>query len=292
MHGGARMDWEPDASDRLTLQGDYFQADLAGPALNPSLTPPYAANFYGENFKNGENVLGRWTHDFSASSQLTLQGYYDHEVSRDTETLDAEDIWDLDLQHRFALGDRQDIVWGAGFRYEMDQTHPSFALSFFPQDENNHIASAFVQDDLTVISDRLHLIFGSKFEQDADTGFEVQPSGRLLWTPSPEQTAWMAVSRAVTTPSRTDTDVVFNQSVIPPSPPPGSPVPVLVSLRGDPTFHSEEIIAYELGYRWEPNPKLSFDLATFYNVYHDLSIYTAGTPLNYRPNGASPTIGN
>jgi iron complex outermembrane receptor protein len=134
-----------------------------------------------------------------------------------------------------------------------------------------------VQDDITVINDRFHVIVGSKFEHNPDTGFEVQPSGRLLWTPSEKQTVWGAVSRAVRTPSRIDEDVRYNQSAIAPSPP-QSPLPLLVSIFGDPTFHAEELIAYELGYRVEPTPNLSFDLATFYNVYHDLNIVTTGTP--------------
>ncbi|MDB6020146.1 MAG: TonB-dependent receptor, plug [Pedosphaera sp.] len=277
LHGGGRLDWEPVAGDRFTLQGDHFQGDFGDLTRSVSLMAPNAKDFSAINRKTGDNVLARWTHDFSDSSQLTLQGYYDHTLVNEAPFRDTLDVYDLDLQHRFALGERQDIVWGAGVRYWMDDVPPSFDLTFTPERNYEHVLSAFVQDDVSVIKDRLHLILGSKFEHNSDTGFEVQPSGRLLWIPSEKQTFWGAMSRAVRTPSRADEDILYNQSVIPPSPP-GSPLPLLVSLYGNPNFHSEELIAYELGYRIEPTPKLSFDLATFYNVYHDLNTSITGTP--------------
>jgi iron complex outermembrane receptor protein len=108
------------------------------------------------------------------------------------------------------------------------------------------------------------------------TGFEVEPSGRLLWTPTEKQTVWGAVSRSVRTPARIDQDARYNFAVVPPSP--AVPLPTLVSILGDTDFHSEELYAYELGYRVQPVQQLSFDLSTFYNVYHDLNINTPSTP--------------
>lgn len=39
-------------------------------------------------------------------------------------------------------------------------------------------------DEVTVVKDRLALTLGTKLEQNSFTGFEVQPTGRLLWTPT------------------------------------------------------------------------------------------------------------
>ncbi len=269
MHGGARIDWEPGTADRVTLEGDYFNGEFGGQAQSLSLTPPYATNLYGENHKTGGDFLGKWTHDFSATSQMTVQTYYDRSADMDADIASTENVYDFDLQHRFALGDRQDIVWGAGFQYFWDNSPPSFDLTFTPARDYDEYYSAFVQDDVTVVEDRFHVILGSKFEHNPDTGFEVQPSGRLLWTPTEKQTVWGAVSRAVRTPTRFDTDSTYNESVVPPVPP--SPFPVLVTIQGNPEFRSEELYAYELGYRIEPIKPLSFDLATFYNVYRDIN---------------------
>ncbi len=273
-HGGARFDWEPNLNDRFTVQGDYLAADLDGTAQSPLLTPPYVTNFTGVNPKSDGNVLGRWTHDFSSSSQLTLQVYYDRSVETDAELKSTVDVYDLDLQHRFALGERQDLIWGAGFRDNEDIIPPSFNLTLYPAKSFTQIYNVFAQDDVTVVKDRLHLILGTKLDHDPYTGFEIQPSGRLLWTPSDRQTVWLAVSRAVSTPSQISAVASrYNQSAFPS---PGGPV--LVSLFGNPDLQAEELVAYELGYRMVPSPSWSFDLATYYNVYNDDQGYQTGTP--------------
>ena len=272
-HGGARFDWEPGLNDRFTVQGDYLAADLGGTAQSPLLTPPYITNFTGVNPKSDGNVLGRWTHDFSSSSQMTLQMYYDRSVETDAELKSTVDVYDLDLQHRFALGERQDIIWGAGFRDNEDYSPPSFNLTLYPERSFTQIYNVFAQDDVTVVKDRFHLILGTKLDHNSYTGFEVQPSGRLLWTPSERQTVWLAGSRAVSTPSQIDVASRYNQSAF--SSPGG---PVLVSLFGNPGLQAEKLVAYELGYRIVPSPSWSVDLATYYNVYNDEQAYQMGTP--------------
>lgn len=275
-HGGARLDWEPGDADRFTLQGDYFNAEFGAIAQLPSLTPPFANNFYGQNHKTGGNVVGKWTHDISDTSQFTVQSYYDRSQDMEEDIASTENVFDADFQHRFGLWGWNDIVWGAAFQHFWDDTPPNFDLTFNPPQSQDDIYSAFVQDDVTVVEDRFHLIVGSKFEHNPDTGFEVQPSGRALWTPTENQTVWGAVSRAVRTPTRVDSDSVYNRVVEPPGPP--FFVPALVTIFGNPEFRSEELYAYELGYRIEPAKELSFDLAGFYNVYHDLNAPVMGTP--------------
>jgi iron complex outermembrane receptor protein len=276
LHGGARVDWEPNPNDRFTLQGDYLAAYIGGTAQSPLLTPPYVTNFTGVDLKSDGNVLGRWTHDFSSSSQLTLQMYYDHVVEPDVQVGSTLDVYDVDLQHRFALGERQDIVWGAGFRDSENVSPPSFNLTLYPERSYTQIYNVFAQDDLTVLQDRFHLILGTKFDHNSYSGFELQPDARLLWTPSAEQTAWMAVSRAVTTPCQVDEASRYNLSAYPPTA--REPVPVLVSVFGNPNFQAQQLLAYELGYRLVPAPSWSFDLATYYNVYHGVEGTQMGAP--------------
>jgi iron complex outermembrane receptor protein len=273
LHGGARFDWEPNPSDRFTLQGDYLAADIGGTAQSPLLTPPYATNFSGPSPESDGNVVGRWTHDFSPSSQLTVQMYFDHSVESSAQLRNTVDVYDFDLQHRFALGERQDIVWGAGARDSLDDSPPAFNLTLYPERNYTQIYNVFAQDDVTVVRDRFHLILGTKFDHNTYTGFELQPGGRLLWTPSGTQTAWMAVSRAVSTPSQVDEASRFNESVFP-----SARGPVLVSLLGNPSFQAEEVLAYELGYRLAPSRNWSFDLATYYNVYQRVQSYQMGSP--------------
>src|SRR5262249_18896742 len=105
----------------------------------------------------------------------------------------------------------------------------------------------------------LKLTLGSKFEHNDFTGFEIQPSGRLAYIPDSRQVIWASISRAVRTPTRLETDVQLRIT-------PNGPI----ILSGNPDFHSEDLVAYELGYRVRPSRNVSFDLTPFYNVYHEL----------------------
>jgi len=271
--GGLRMDWEPNPNDRFTLEGSYMKGYIGGSAQLPMLTPPYVSNFSGVNLDNDGNVEGRWTHDFSPSSQLTLQLYYDHSVFASAGSQSIVDAYDVDLQHHFVLGERHDIVWGAGFRDSKNDTPPTSSVIFDPQRSYLAVYNVFAQDDVTIVRDRFHLILGAKIDHTTYSGFQFQPSGRLLWTPSPKQTVWMSVSRAVTTPTVGDETATYNVSAFPT--PQG---PALVSIDDDGGLKPQQLLAYELGYRVEPAPRWSFDLATYYNVYHDLTGYLSSAP--------------
>jgi len=101
--GGFRLDWEPATENKLTLQGDFFADRAVENQDMPALLPPYSQNFDEVNHDNGGNVLGRWAHDFSESSSLTVQAYYDHLKHGEGGATELVDTADFDAQHRFAL---------------------------------------------------------------------------------------------------------------------------------------------------------------------------------------------
>ena len=104
---------------------------------------------------------------------------------------------------------------------------------------------------------------GVKLEENDFTGFEVQPTARLLWTPDRKHSAWGAISRAVRTPSRTEDNMVYT---FPPFMIPG----VFPRFYGSTEAQSEKLMAYEIGYRTQATERFSWDIATFYNVYTNL----------------------
>ena len=115
--------------------------------------------------------------------------YFDHVQQEDGFGDEILNAFDVDLQHRFALGARDDC-WGAGYRYTDIEETPSFYLTFNPETEDLHLENVFAQDDITLVRDRLHFTLGSKFEHNDLTGSEIEPSARLLWTPAGNQTVW------------------------------------------------------------------------------------------------------
>jgi iron complex outermembrane receptor protein len=130
-------------------------------------------------------------------------------------------------------------------------------LAFLPPHVRRKWFTGFVQDEIALAPDRLHLTLGTKVEHNDYTGYEVQPSGRVSWTPARGGALWAAVSRAVRAPSRIDRELFA----------PGQPP---YFIEGNPNFRSENLLAYELGYRVQAQDRLRVSLATFYHRYDHL----------------------
>ena len=256
---GFRMDSDATAHDRLTLQGDYYDG------RENEQTGGIAA-------VSGANLLGRWTRSVSDESDFSLQSYLDQTHLGDPEAplmvsgmqfspagtvYDDLTTYDVDFQHRFSLGARNRVVWGLGYRYTHDAVIEAPSVGFFPAVLAQNLYSAFVQDELA-LARNLSFTLGTKLEHNDYTGFEFEPDARLSWALNSSQALWAAVSRAVRTPSRIDTDLSE-----------GTP-PYLVLLKGNPDFTSEALLAYELGYRAQLNSAFTASVSSFYNQYNDL----------------------
>jgi iron complex outermembrane recepter protein len=279
--GGFRLDWEPSQENHVSLSGEYFQGNFGEQVSKTAAVPPTNALLDVDVNNRGGNLVGSWTHTFSEASEFTLQLYYDgydHHNPYGGGALtvgpaffsgnaitERRDTGDLDFHHRFAWGTRQEITWGLGFRYTRDDLRSNGSeIIPNPESEDDHLYSGFVQDELTLVADHLFLTAGTKLEHNDFTGWEVQPSARLLWKPGEQHAVWGSISRAVRTPSRVERDIQANLLSFP-LPPTGTPAQV--SLLGNPELDSETVIAYEVGYRFEPMSRLSFDVAAFYNDY-------------------------
>jgi len=119
-----------------------------------------------------------------------------------------------------------------------------------------------LQDEISFCNDKIKLTIGSKFEHNDYTGIEFQPNIRAIYKPSKLYSVWAAVSRAVRTPSRAESDIMFYGAI--PS------FPFRSRLYGNDDFDSEDLTAYETGFRIYPEEHLSIDVATFYNDYDNL----------------------
>lgn len=137
--------------------------------------------------------------------------------------------------------------------------------------------SGFIRDEITLIPERLLLTLGTRLDRNDFTGLEVQPNARLMWMPNNENSAWLAVSRAVRTPSRAENDVHLNAMQLQNLPGiPVSPLPILAVFQGSHSYNSEKLIAYELGYRHQFSSRASVDVAGFVNDYSQLRDFSFG----------------
>ena len=239
--GGFRVDWTPGA-DVVTLQGDLYR----GSEHQPSPI---------DQAVRGENMLARWQHHFDGGSELQVQAYYDR-----TQRLDAGgfvmETYDVDVQHSLTLGTWNDVVWGGGYRLNVDHVTNVAAFQIQPVTRSLDLANGFIQDSMS-LGNGFKLTLGIKLEDDPYSDVTALPSARLAWKVTDSTLLWAAASRAVRAPTRFDRDVVEKLGT-------------LVFLIGGPNFTSEKLIAYEVGARLQPSSALSFSVSGFYNDYDDL----------------------
>jgi iron complex outermembrane receptor protein len=277
---GFRIDWTPQACDTFTLQGDYYKGvDGEESILAGALPPDFTNVFVQDQPVAGGNVVFRWTHVLDKETDWSLQAYYDRTERSDEATpfFENRDTVDLDFQYRFPLAADHAFIWGAGYRNTRDRTGGApFSVEFDPDGRADDVFSLFAQDQITLREDLLYLILGSKFEHNDYTGFEYQPTARVLCTPDQKHCLWGAISRAVRTPTEAEFDV---RAINPPREILPGPVPVFPSLVGRDGLESETLLAYEVGMRAQPTDAFYWDLTLFYNDYADLTALVPQTPV-------------
>ena len=267
-HIGFRTDWDGDSIDSFTVQGDAYSGEQGQlvPAITvlgrPGPTGPLEVDV------SGGNLLARWHRSYDESSDMQLRAYYDYTLRDDPSFKDTLHTFDLDFQRSFTAATRHEIIWGAAYRFTSNRNEPGLIWALAPENSDDQLFSGFIQDQIS-LTDSLRVTLGTKLEHNDFSGFEVQPSVRVAWRPRDNHTLWAAISRAVRVPTRFERDVSVDATD-----PAGNPVFRLV---GNDDFESEELIAYEAGYRWRPLEALSFDLALFYNDYQELAAVEVGT---------------
>ena len=274
---GIRADWTLSAGNSFTVEADVFKSSAESGVIPSQL--PFAIRNTTSADTSGGSLIANWTSRQSERSKTELRVYFAHPRRSEMIYADSYSTIDADFQHQLALSESNDLVWGLGFRDSALSTSGTHYISFSPSRRNDRLFSGFVQDQQTIVPDRLSLILGSKLEHNDFTGVEIQPSARILFTPDSRHTLWLAVSRAVRVPSMLEINARANPGTLPG---PGG-IPILLQTFGSDSFRSEDVLAYELGYRIQSKRRFSVDLSTYYNIYTHLRTYEVGTP-SFDPN--------
>ena len=269
--GGFRVDLARPGGQSLRLQGDVYKGTMGERVAVASFTPPAQVLVEGSDEVSGGNLVAGWERELTGSTSLRLQAYYDCTVRHAIHFGEVRDTFDVDLLLRSRIGERHQVSWGAGARSSNSDVTPVFSvLSVSPEDRNQRLASVFAQDEMALLPDRLFVTAGGKLEHNVYTGWEVQPSARLLWRVDTQETVWGAVTRAVRTPSRIETDLRFTGFLV--------PAPLLyLQLAGSEEFDAEALVGVEAGYRRLVSPSFYVDLTAFHNTYQNLSSFSAFT---------------
>ncbi|MFT6332585.1 MAG: iron complex outermembrane receptor protein [Lentimonas sp.] len=276
--GGFRIDYDEFEKDLITLQSDFYNG-----TNQLDLFLPDTASFQNRikddlNFYGG-NITSRWEHEISNTSETQLQVYYDKFV-RDYSLLSRKaETFDVDFQYSSSLKENHKITSGLGYRgINSDLSGDDFRINFDPIKSSTNLYNAFIQDEITLLPDKVFLTIGTKLEHNSFTGYEFQPSIKTSWLATENQTLWASIARATRTPNISENDINMAVGTV--------TIPGFgthyTRQQGDTGFDSEKLIAYELGYRIRPTNDSIFNLALFYNDYDDLrsgELVNGGNPV-------------
>ena len=167
LQGGFRMDWAESARDGFTFQGDIYDQRLGESVVATSYTPPYQQTIDRDAVLSGGNILGRWKRDLGEGQGLQLQVYYDRANRYEPNFTDLRDTFDVDFMHRVRPFARNQFSWGLGARFSRGHNLEVVSgLTFEPARRTDRLLSAFLQDDISLVEDKLSLSVGDEVPGD------------------------------------------------------------------------------------------------------------------------------
>jgi iron complex outermembrane receptor protein len=242
---GFRFDYDIASDNALTLQGDLYSGEIG--SLSSQDMPD------GQE-QSGGNFLLNWQFTGDANRQHKLLSYYD-KTQLSLPTLDDKrEIWNIDYQLE-QQWQQHALVMGVGYRLLQDQVQTNPIDQIRPQSRNSEVFNAFIQDDIALLDDDLHLIAGIKYEGNDYSGSEWLPSMRLSYQLA-HSLVWGAWSKAVRVPTRLERDLRLG------------------NFNGK-SFKSERANVYELGWRKKLFNIWQLDATAYHSQYENLRSFEA-----------------
>lgn len=270
LRGGLRAD-RPAGGGDLALTAEAYTGRFGQRTSVTVLDPPSLRVVDDDVEVSGGHLLARWARPLGGG-RTTVTGYYDRTSRREPTFGEDRDTLDLDAQHVAPLGERHRLAAGAAYRSSRGATTGGPSVRFVPAARTDDIWSAFLQDEIALLRDRLVLSLGLKAERNDYSGTELQPAARVLWTPGARGAGWAAVSRSVRTPSRLERDLELVALLD------RAGGGTFARLSGNPAFAAETVTGYEGGWRQQVGESVLFDLSVFHQRYEDLLSAEPGRP--------------
>lgn len=210
---------------------------------------------------------------------LALRASTHQLVVGDSVLWDDQRVVDVDLQHDGVSG-RHTWAWGIGLNhYRSDTRAPQrFAtppctgcFGASPQVGTDTKRSFFAQNQ-TALNAQWSVILGAKLEDSRSMQWEWQPTARLRWQPTEQQTFWSSWTRALRSSTRLERDGAFFNV----------PANLVTAFRcrtyaagvcgiGNPEQEPWVVEVAELGWRSQVTPNVALDVAAFRSDYSNLA---------------------
>jgi len=215
---------------------------------------------------SGGDINVRWRRDLHHGTGFYLQGYFDRTLRTASSLGETRNTIDIDFIQNFKTFARQQITYGGGLRwspYKIIAPYPFETL--LPSSATDHVHTAFFQDEIP-LGEKFSLTAGAKLQHNNFSGFDIQPSARLMWSPGNHQSLWFGFTRAVTTPSDLEEDFFLEGPAGPNT---------FIQVVGNKHFKSEDVLGYEAGYRLLHGNRFYLDLSGFWSQYSNLQSFSA-----------------
>jgi iron complex outermembrane recepter protein len=284
--GGFRLDWaNSDGKHALMAQGDIYYGVYNENNAKQNIDLPFINDIVlNRVVKKGGNLLLRWNYNPSLASRMSAQFFYDSFQNQERLNNPAalnNDIVDFDFQHVLALNEEHELTWGINYRLSLVQLEPFnsdqilLIKEYFPKTFENNRLSIFFQDKWRW-NDDVEMTFGSKFEHHNNNDFEYEPSLRVLWKAANQHRVWAGVSRAVRLPAVTDLNSIVSEEVSP------SSITQVFNFKQYEKRKSDEVVSYEVGYRYWNSDEFSLDVTGYYNQ-NDSNLFANNEFLRWFP---------
>ncbi len=272
MYQSSWVDWSGDKNS-ISLSGDIYWSRQNTSRDIYSFDPPYSRRHNSHTSISSGNINLKWTHNFYGGSQLSLHTYYQFSDWNRYDFDSRIDTVDVEAQYLFSPMEHHTVLVGTGYRLDAEDVDAKWYMAFDDPQRKDKTFNVFFQDKISMLDDRLLLTLGSKFEHNHYTGWEVQPSFRVLLKVNDKTNLWGAISRAVHTPDMVTRSMRWCGFIQGPTE--KTPFIFNVPINGNKDITSESLWAYELGGRFSISPRVDIDMALYFNHYNHLMGFKA-----------------
>lgn len=257
--GNFRLDSRLGDQDKLMLEGNFSRHDQHGFFIGKTSTvaPLWRQDDFGREGVIG-SLQGNWSHRTDHGHDWQLNMAYTQTEWQLAVNEMSRSQYVLDFHHSLPAIAEHHLMWGLNYQRISDQFNNSLTLGFEPDRFTQHNVGVFLQDQIDLLPD-LKLTLGNRVEHFTYTGWETEPNARLMWTPNKRHSLWAAISRAVVLPNRAQHSIRLFKTI------PGTNT--FFRAEANPEMLTENLVAYELGWRWQISNNLDADTALFYNIY-------------------------
>ena len=272
---GFRLDFGDPSETSWTIQGGRYDYPTQSTTVRQPIPGAHLQfeQLVTDDDLDGGHLMVGVGHGVGEARGWSGRVYFDRS-ERDTSRIGIHrDTFDADFRGWRSWKDgRRELLFGVEAFVTSDEIENGPTFIFDPTSRSWTVFNAFVQYTTELVPDRWYVMVGTKLTEHEFVGFEVQPSVRVSFTPNQSNTLWAGVSRPVRVPSRLEEQgfivVAYADPGILAGGPPTGAVPFGVGP--NPELDSEEMVAYELGYRVRPHATWEIDVSAYYDDFSTL----------------------